>query len=172
MFRPQVGSLYELSIKTYGILRIATYGKRLMFGRNQGDLRVKRLLDTIGYNYSITSDGDFRLNFQINDERSQVCFIDSDTCNINNIELRRIWSVAYTYPRYLDIDTANSILIRNYQYKIGSWGLGQLNNGQFFLAFFIQIAAETDPSTLEITLNIVSSEADKMEKELTGEDNF
>jgi hypothetical protein len=144
----------------------------MIFGTKKGDRRVEKLLDLLELKYSIDKDGDFQVVLEFNDGRSQVAFIDSDTQDINDFEIREIWSVAYISKGFLDIDTANTLLLHNHQLKMGSWRLIPGNNNTFLVTFCIQISADCDPESFGKALGLVLNIADEMEEKLTGRDNL
>lgn len=143
-----------------------------MFGGQQGDARVKRLLDSLEIPYSINSDGDFEVAVEFEDGRSQLAFVNTDTQFIGDFEVREVWSVGYVTEGFLDIDTANTLLLENDLMKIGSWRLKQIDTNTLAAVFCIQIAADCDPNSLVNTLNLVLEVADSMEEKLTGRDNL
>lgn len=143
-----------------------------MFGAPQGDPRVKRMLDALELKYSIDGDGDFKVIFEFNDGRSQLAYINSDTQSINDFEIRELWSVAYVSEGYLDIDTANTLLMKNHEMKIGSWRLMNAGNNTYLVTFCIQIAANCDPKSFAQSLSLVLRVADAMEERLTGKDDL
>lgn len=143
-----------------------------MFGAPQGDPRVKRMLDALDLKYSIDSGGDFKVVFEFNDGRSQLAYINSDTQSINDFEIRELWSVAYVSEGYLDIDTANTLLMKNHDMKLGSWRLMDVGKNTYLVTFCIQIAANCDPQSLSQSLLLVLRAADEMEERLTGKDDL
>jgi hypothetical protein len=143
-----------------------------MYGSKQGDPRVKRMLDALELRYSIDQDGDFKIIIEFQDGRSQVAYINSATQSIDDFELREIWSVAYISEGYLDIDTANTLLLKNHELKIGSWRLIPAGGNTYLAAFCVQIAANCDPNSFTKTLSIVLQVADTMEEKLTGADDL
>lgn len=143
-----------------------------MYGGKKGDPRVKRILDALEFKYSIDQDGDFKLILEFEGGRSQVAYINSTTQTIGDFEIREIWSVAYVSKGFLDIDTANTLLMKNFEMKIGSWRLIPAGNNTFLVAFCVQIAADCDPTAFSRTLGIVLQVADDMEEKLTGGDDL
>jgi hypothetical protein len=143
-----------------------------MFGGMRGDPRVKRLLDTLELKYSVDNDGDFKVMVEFEDGRSQAAFINSQTEAFGDFEIRELWSAAYVSEGYLDIDTANTLLMKNFELKIGSWRLIPAGNNTFLVAFCVQIAAECDPNSFWRALAFVLGTADEMEAKLTGADNL
>ena len=143
-----------------------------MFGAPQGDARVKRLLDTLKLRYAVDTDGDFKVMLEFKDGRSQIAFIDSQTHLVGDFEIRELWSVAYVSEGYLDIDTANTLLMKNFELALGSWRLIPGGDNTYLVAFCIQIAADCDPDSFSRALTIVLQTADEMEENLTGADNL
>lgn len=143
-----------------------------MFGGMRGDPRVKKMLEALELRYSIDNDGDFKVMLEFEDGRSQVAFIDSQTQSLGDFEIREVWSVAYISQGYLDIDTANTLLMKNFELKIGSWRLIPARDNTFLVTFCIQIAADCDPNSFWRTLVMVLQTADEMEAKLTGTDNL
>lgn len=143
-----------------------------MYGGKKGDPRIKRVLETLELKYSVDQDGDFKIIVEFQDGRSQVAYINSETQTVGDFEIREVWSVAYIAEGYLDIDTANTLLLKNFEMKIGSWRLIPAGNNTFLVAFCVQIAADCDPSSFSRTLGIVLEVADTMEEKLTGGDDL
>jgi hypothetical protein len=144
----------------------------MIYGAKKGDPRVERLLQVLQLGYSVDKDGDFKVTIEFANGRSQVAFINSDTQMLDNFEIREIWSVAYISEGYLDIDTANTLLLYNYELKMGSWRMIPADNNIYFVAYCIQIAADCDPDSFEKALAFVLEVTDDMEEKLTGKDVF
>jgi hypothetical protein len=141
-----------------------------MYGAPQGDPRVKRMLEVLDLKYSVDGDGDFKVVVKFDDGRSQLAYINSETQSINDFEIRELWSIAYVSKGYLDIDTANTLLMKNHEMKIGSWRLVDAGDNTYLVTFCIQIAANCDPKSFTQSLSLVLRVADKMEAALTGAD--
>jgi len=144
----------------------------MLFGRKKGDPRVQKMLETLDLKYSIDEDGDFKVSFQLEDDRSQLAFINSDTETISDFEVREIWSVAHIAEGFLDASTANYLLLANNNLKIGSWRLKEIGKSSFAVTFCIQVSANTDPESLLDALLLTLRTADEMELQFTGEDNL
>jgi hypothetical protein len=143
-----------------------------MYGGKKGDPRVKRILDSLDIHYSVDQDGDFEVAVAFEDGRSQLAFVNSDTQLIGDFEIREVWSVGYVTQGFLDIDTANTLLLENDLMKLGSWRLKEVDENTFAAVYCIQIAADCDPQSLINALNIVLEISDAMEEKLTGQDNL
>ncbi len=143
-----------------------------MYGSKKGDPRVKRILNSLDIRYSLDQDENFEVAIAFEDGRSQLAFVNSDTQHIGDFEIREVWSVGYVTQGFLDIDTANTLLLENDLMKIGSWRLKQVDENTFAAAYCIQIAADCDPQSFLNTLSLVLKVADEMEEKLTGRDNL
>ena len=143
-------------------------------GRKAGDPRVKALLDQIGYKYELTTSGDFKLiPIKTEEGRSQLVYVNSNTQQYSSLEIREVMSPAYLSTGPLSAAVANRLLRENGEVKFGAWRIEIHNNGQKYLALFaVQIAANSDAETLRLAIKSVLLVADRMEKELTGTDDY
>lgn len=143
-------------------------------GRKTGDPRVKALLEQIGYKYELTTGGDFKLvPIKTDDGRSQLVYVNSTTQQYGTLEIREVMSPAYLSNGPLSAAVANRLLRENSDVKFGAWRIELHNNGQKYLALFaVQIAANSDAETLRLAIKSVLLVADRMEKELTGTDDY
>jgi hypothetical protein len=143
-----------------------------MIGANEGDTRVKQLLDHLEFKYTIDRDGDFKVLFDMGEERSQLGFISSNTYVLGSLEIREVWSVGYECDGPLPEAVANYLLWQNNRMKLGAWRVMRYESGRHLAAFAAQIAANTDAQTLRTTLAAVLGAADDTEKVLSGGDKF
>jgi hypothetical protein len=143
-------------------------------GRKAGDPRVKALLDQIGYKYEINADGDYKLiPVATENGRSQLAYVISKTQQYSTLEIREVMSPAFLSTGPLSAAVANRLLRENSEVKFGAWRVELHNNGQKYLALFaVQINANSDAETLRLAIKSVLLVADRMEKELTGTDDY
>ena len=167
----------SITLKGYGPVALSAniealdkFRQNRMFGRKQGDPRVKRILDSLELPYSVDEDGDFEIGIEFENGRSQLAYINSNTEYIDDFEVREIWSVSFVSEGFLDVDTANTLLLKNYETKIGAWRLIPAGDNTYLVAFCVHIAADCDPNALINALQIVWAVADNMEESLTGDD--
>lgn len=135
------------------------------------DARVEKLLKESELNYTIDEDGDFRLEFALDDDRSQLVWISSKTASYEVIEVRDVWSVAFRSKEPLSAEVANQVLRKNGEMILGAWQLKKWGD-DYVLAYAAQVAANTDAASLESAAEAVVVSADELEKELTGKDEF
>ena len=143
-----------------------------MIGAKQGDSRVQALLNELEMKYDIDSDGDFRVGFQLEDGRTQLAFIRSETTQFGKFDIREIFAVAHISDGPLDADLANALLIYNAHIKLGSWRVQRQDDDKCVVAFAVQIAANADAKSLYTAINLVINTADDVERKLDEEDKF
>jgi hypothetical protein len=134
------------------------------------DPRVATALKGAGLAYVI-DEGDYSLNYTFADGRAQQAWVASKTARIARLEFRDVWSVAYRGQGLLPANLANRLLTENVRMVMGAW---QVNQGkdEYLVVFSYPIAADADAETLQEVIEAVTLSADRMEKELTGEDRF
>jgi hypothetical protein len=59
---------------------------------HDADPRVEKALKKLGLKYKVNEDGDFKLVFAIEDNRTQVVIISSTTETLGKMEIREVWS--------------------------------------------------------------------------------
>ncbi|HEX8139280.1 MAG TPA: hypothetical protein VF544_17085 [Pyrinomonadaceae bacterium] len=151
------------------------------------DARVRAALDKIGYKYELNAANDYKL-VPIETERAgtkadgtpvfrtQLVYVNSNTERYGTLEIREVLAPVMIVPGPLPADVANRLLRENNQVKLGAWRLVAIttgpNAGKSLAMFAAQINADADPESLRLTIKSVILIADRMEKELTGTDDF
>jgi hypothetical protein len=134
-----------------------------------GDPQIARHLDRLDYQYEVDEDGDYKLTFKMDDERSQLAYVLSATEKFGNLNIREIWSPAYraSAPQF-PVDVANRLLEDSQSSKLGGW----VKQGNMAV-FVVKIAADAGEKELDDALDFVLRSADQMEAALTqGKDEF
>lgn len=131
------------------------------------DKRVQKILDDKEITYVIDSDGDFKVTFDMGNDRSQVAFVRSSTNTYGTFEIREIWAVGYRSPSDDDAfpaRVANRLLEDTFSKKLGAWAkMGEL------AVYVVKISANCDAESLMAALTFALEAADEMEEELTGD---
>lgn len=142
--------------------------------RKSGDARVKTLLTQLGLKYELTAAGDFKLSpARTESGRDQVVYVNSKTQEYGTLEIREVLSPAYLSNGPLSAGVANRLLRENNEVKFGAWRVEPQNDGHEYLVVFVaQISAKSDAETLRLAIKSVLIIADRMEKELTGLDDY
>jgi len=131
----------------------------------KADERVRKILDARDIKYDVDKDGDFKVVFETDGDRSQLAFIKSDTNEYGNFEIREIWSPAYKSDRF-STQVAIKLLEDSQLKKLGHWE----KHGSYGV-FVVRIAADADSDSLWNALKAALRAADAMEEELTGDDD-
>ena len=85
------------------------------------DRRVEKKLKKLDFNYKITKKGDFKLMFNVEDGRTQLVFINSNTEEYRDFEIREIWSIAYkSSDEQFPAKVANKLLEDTSRRKLGA----------------------------------------------------
>ena len=134
------------------------------------DPRVETALKGAGLTYSIDG-GDFRLKYDVADGRTQLVWVASHTAMLDKLEFRDVWSVAYRGKGALPADLAARLLKENVRMVVGAWQVNEAND-EFLVVFSAPVAAGADAATLEEIIEVVMLSADRMERELTGKDEY
>lgn len=135
------------------------------------DPRIKRALDQAKLKYEVDEDGDYKLTFELENKRSQLVLINSQTETFGELEIREIWALGYMSENPFSAAVANRLLDNNEITKLGAWQTKKLN-GKYTAVFTAKVSAVMSPEHLEMVLAAVYQNADEIEKELTGKDDY
>ena len=136
------------------------------------DPRVKTALEQANLKFTTTSLGNYKLTFEIEGtKRGQLVFVSSRTDKYNDMEIRKVWGVAYKTTKDLTAEMANRLLKDNTIEKLGAWEFGKQDDG-FRVKYVVRVPADASPEVLSSAIRATMVTADKMELELTGKDEF
>ncbi len=135
------------------------------------DNRVEAVLDNLDMNYEIDSDGDFKMIIEFDDDRSQVVFVSSTTYELNDLEIREVWSVGHISENRLSAVVANRLLEESSEVILGGWEV-QDWGGEQVAVFRAKMSANVSGDALYSAISAVSQTADEMEKALVGTDEL
>ena len=134
------------------------------------DARVEATLKTADLPFTVDG-GDFRLNYTLPDGRTQLVWIASKTTRIADTDFRDVWSIANRAQGELPAELAGHLLKENVRMVVGAWQVSQ-GEGEYLVVYSYAIPADTTPGFLQEVIEAVTISADRMEKELTGRDEF
>ena len=134
------------------------------------DARVEANLKEAGLAFTLDG-GDFRLNYDLPNGRSQLVWVASSTATLDRLEIRDVWSVAYRAKGTLSYEMALRLLMENARMILGAWQVNQ-GDDEFLVVFSAPVNATADAATLQEVIEVVTLSADRIEKELTGKDEF
>ncbi len=119
----------------------------------------------------LIDEGDYRLDYKVDETRSQRVWVASGTTSLPPLEVRDVWSVAARGKGPVPADLAVHLLQENVRMVLGAW---QVNQGkdEYLVVFSAQVAADADAAALREVIEVVMYSADRIEKELSGTDAF
>jgi hypothetical protein len=134
------------------------------------DPRVVAALMAADLPYSI-DEGDFRLDYEVNETRGQRVWVDSDTATLDKLEFRAVWSIGARGDGLVPPDTARFLLRENARMIVGAWQVLQ-REGDYLVRFSAPVSATADAETLREVIEVVMYSADRIENQLSGKDEF
>jgi hypothetical protein len=148
------------------------------------DPRVKVILDELAYKYELTETRNYRLDPIETEQtatgtngkpayRTQIVYVNSKTEPYGSLEIREVWSPAFYSAGPLSAALANRLLRENNSVRFGAWRVEvEEGSGNYLAIFAAQIAANSDSESVRLAIKSVILIADRMEKELTGKDDY
>ena len=132
------------------------------------DPAIGRLLDSLEYKYEVDEDGDYRLVFDMEDDRTQLVFVRSSVENYGSHKIREVWSPGYKSPGpQFPALVANRLLEDSQESKLGSW----VKQSDIAM-FVVKIDANAKADVLSDAIDAAIKSADAMELELTAKDEY
>ena len=135
-----------------------------------GDPRVQAALKAAGLAYTL-DEGDFRLDYDVGEARSQRVWVASETARVDQLEIRDVWSVAARGKGEVPADLARMLLKENVRMILGSWQVNQ-SEDEYLVVFSVQVDAAADAATLQKAIEVAMFSADRIEKQLNDTDAF
>ena len=134
------------------------------------DPRAVAALMEAGLGYSIDA-GDFRLDYKVDDTRSQRVWVASDTARVDQLEMRDVWAVAARGKGEVPADLARLLLKENVRMVLGAWQVNQ-SQDEYLVVFSTPVHAAADAATLQKVIEVVMFSAERIEKQLSPTDEF
>lgn len=128
----------------------------------EADRRVGQQLDALGHNYEIDEDGDYRMTFDVDGERTQLVYVRSTTHEYGSHVIREIWSPGYRAPNgRFPAPVATRLLEDSDDSILGAW----TRQGEYAM-FVVKLPASASARQLDDAINAAVATADAMENEL------
>ncbi|GAB4128866.1 YbjN domain-containing protein [Thermopirellula anaerolimosa] len=139
---------------------------------SSADARVRKVIEAIGWKYEVDSDGDYKMVFRFDDERTQLVYANGKTVELGNMEIREVWAPGFKIPGDASAEMLLDLLRENNRVKVGAWRV--IKSGSDLVAVFTaQISADADKDTFQTVVQAVCTTADEKEKAVTeGGDDF
>ena len=130
------------------------------------DKAVARHLDKLGYTYEVDEDGDYRMVFDVEGDRTQMVYVRSSVEDFGSHNIREIWSPAYSSKtKQFPVAVANRLLEDSQDAKMGGWVKQDTT-----AMFVVKIDADATADQLSDAIDAAIRTADAMELELTKKD--
>ncbi|HUX43015.1 MAG TPA: hypothetical protein VMV83_17785 [Rectinemataceae bacterium] len=139
--------------------------------QNKPDTRVQTLLDKIDQEYTVTKAGNYQVELDTKDDRTQFVYISSATEKYSGIEIREIWSNAGTFPEEPDQATLLDLMTESGSNKIGCWALEKQDDGSYLLYYTIKLPISFTASDLKMMIAFSATIADAREEQFFGTDD-
>lgn len=143
----------------------------LTFGSSRQDIRVQSLLQMSELVFEVDADHDYVLTFPFADGRSQKVFIISDTHATADLQVREFWSFVHRTDGPLPAELADRLMQASGRSILGSWQLAPDGDARMVVLVY-RTPTQISVDAFKAALQQIATEADAMEKELTGEDRF
>lgn len=141
-------------------------------GGPEQDKRVKASLERAGMKFDVTPDGDYKLGIAWSGEkRSHIVFIESRTQSLRQLELRDVCAAGFVGDVVLSDAIMTRLLERNAAVKMGAWQAQHFGR-KVAAMFCAKVPADSDGIVLGLAVTFVATEADDVEKALTGKDDL
>lgn len=132
------------------------------------DEHVVARLAELEYTYEMDEDGDFRLDFELEDGRQQLAWIRNRTYENHGVAMRDVWSVAFRLPgKYVSIKLADRLLTGSWKGVLGGWA----RDGDQII-YIVKVPATADAALLAAALGEAIDNADALERERSEQDNY
>ncbi|NIJ69901.1 hypothetical protein [Xanthomonas sp. 60] len=134
----------------------------------EADKAVGRQLEKLGFNFEVDEDGDYRMVFDLDNDRTQLVYVRSAVEEFGSHAVREVWSPGYTSATdALPVAVANRLLEDAQDAKLGGWVKQQRT-----AMFVVKVDAKASADQLNDAIDAATRTADAMELELTGKDEL
>lgn len=127
------------------------------------DARVEAALDADGVVYTQEENGDYRMLFEMADERSHLVWVSPVTFSYGSIEVREVFATGFEFEGGVPAGVAEQLMKENLNYILGSWAL----SGDRVL-FVAKVDADAGPEELGLVMSAVLGAADEFESTVDG----
>jgi hypothetical protein len=133
------------------------------------DAAIKAQLDSLGVKYDLDGDGDYKVTFDLGENRSQVVWIRSATDHYGSLKVREVWSPGYKLSgAELPVKVANRLLEHAHGLILGGW-----TRQKQYAMLVVKIPVSSTPQQLRDAAEFAAGAADEIEQEFTpGKDDL
>ena len=152
-------------IAVAGIAAVSQYAEA---AAGEPDPLIKGQLEILKVPYEVDEDGDFNITLELENGRTQLCFISSVVNRFESLHYREIYAYAHMDKGPLNARTAERALSDSASRLVGGWCLAERSSRESVLYYAAKVPAQMKPESLFEVVSIVAAVADEMEAELSG----
>lgn len=134
------------------------------------DSRLLTAVEAEGLKFSVASNGNLEVLIDYSEEsRTQLVYLQSTTFRYLDNEFRDVYSIAYRFDAEAGLEPAlaRRLLEASNSFTMGFWAT---QTGTLYC--IVRLPARATPSQIRDAIMFVAAEADELEKELLGSDEF
>ncbi|MCX8111583.1 MAG: hypothetical protein N3E49_00075 [Bacteroidia bacterium] len=129
--------------------------------------QIKRILDKAQLSYTVDEEGDFRMTFEVSNERTQMVFILSKVEQFGEESIVEIWSPAYKGSE-VSRETLLLLSTDGTKRKVGGWEI-VYGEGLVYAIFKVKVPLSSlKPTFIRSVCAGVAGVADEIEQQVTG----
>jgi tetratricopeptide (TPR) repeat protein len=140
--------------------------------KGEADPRVRDILVGTNFQYTVNSDGNYKIIYDAGNGRTQVLFVESNIESLGDFEIREIWSpIGQAAEASFSQAIADRLLRIGATMKVGAVEIVTIDNKP--TAYFsAKVPANLTAEQLVKVINAVASTADENENALFGGDKY
>lgn len=157
----------------FRLLFICLFLSGVLLQAQESDIRIKNQLDRMELYYEYDSQGNFKLLFELPEQRTQLVYISSTTTKYEDVEVRQIYSPVLVLNdiKQLSFQDLHMLLTESAQTIFGGWQILPHRQG-WVVSFAVKVPALMPENRLRMYLWYVAQIADQMEKRFSADDNL
>lgn len=141
-----------------------------------GDPRVRECLDEEGLHYRVNERGQYLLTFDMDDDRTHLVVVNSNTSDLDGFEIREVFCVAYKGAPLSKVQMSE-LLCQNSNFVLGAWEISDIetdedNKRSQMVRFSARIPADCPAELLNSVVVAVCRVGDRLEADWLGTDEW
>jgi hypothetical protein len=140
--------------------------------KGEPDPRVQAILEETDFQFTVNSDGNFKIIYDAGAGRTQVLFVESNVERLGELEIREVWSpIGQSSSESFPAAVSDRLLRVGASMKVGAVEVVAID-GKPTAYFSAKVPADLDAAKLISVINAVATTADENENALFGGDKY
>lgn len=135
------------------------------------DGQVEAQLAAAGMAYERNAAGHLMLRMGLQQDRTQIAFVDSESYAVGEARFRQVWSIGWVADQAPQWETTLRLLEESQEAPVGGWTL-QSGDREYLLLYKVQVPADANLKHLMAAIYSASFAADRLELSLSGGDQL